>query len=104
MADSAEMVGGVCRWPAVARPAVVTVGATAVQLKTARAVPMGPVLCGGGVDGAALDRQAGGRPVGEPAEVAAERAVAVGGEGVECRPRVLTVMAGGVENDLVIAV
>jgi hypothetical protein len=79
-------------------------GATAVQLKTARAVPMGPVLCGGGVDGAALDRQAGGRPVGEPAEVTAERAVAVGGEGVEGRARVLAVMAGGVENDLVIAV
>jgi hypothetical protein len=64
---------------------------------------MGPVLCGGGVDGAALDRQAGGRPVGEPAEVTAERAVAVGGEGVEGRARVLAVMAGGVENDLVIA-
>jgi hypothetical protein len=104
MADSAEMVRGVCRGPAVARPAVVAVWATAVQLKTARAVPMGPVLCGGGVDAAALDREAGVRPVSEPAEVAADVAVAVVGEGVECCARVLTVMAGGVEDDLVIAV
>src|SRR5512132_1618089 len=104
MADSAELVRGVCRGPAVARPAVVTVWATAVQLTTARAVPMEPVLGGGRVDAAGLDREAGVRPVGQPAEVAADVAVAVGGEGVVSRACVLAVMAGGVEDDLVVAV
>src|SRR5512132_1856402 len=58
---------------------------------------------GGRAHAGPLDRVAGVLPVGEPADVAADVAVPVGGEGGERGGRVLTAGAGGVEDDLVVA-
>src|SRR5215211_945259 len=82
------------RWrPAVARPAVVTVRAAAAQLSAMGAVPMGRTL-GGRANPFTLHRIAGVLPVGQPAEVATDVAVAVGLESVECGHSVLAVLAG----------
>src|SRR5215213_5125265 len=91
------------RWrPAVARPAVVTVRAAAAQLSAMGAVPMGRAL-GGRANPFTLHRIAGVLPVGQPAQVAADVAIAVGLESVECGHCVLAVLDGLVDDDLVVA-
>ena len=70
-----------------------TVGAAAAQLSAMGAVPMGRAL-GGRANTFTLHRIAGVLPVGQPAEVAADVAVAVGCERVEGGYRVLAVLAG----------
>jgi hypothetical protein len=64
---------------------------------------MRPAPCGGDADVGALHRKAGVLPIGEPTDVAADVAVAVGGQGVERGANVLTLMIVGVQDDLVIA-
>jgi hypothetical protein len=94
---------GPCQWPSITRPAVVTVWATAVQLKTGRAVPMGLAVGGGRADAGALDRITGVLPVSESAFVTVDVAVPVSLEGTERGACVLTGITRGVEDDLVVA-
>jgi hypothetical protein len=82
------------RWrPAVARPAVVTVRAAPAQLSATGAVSVGRTL-GGRANTFPLHPLAGVLPVGQPTQVAADVAVAVGRERVERGHRVLAVLAG----------
>jgi hypothetical protein len=76
------------------------VWATAVQLQPARAVPIGPAPGNGRADVGALQRKAGVLPIGEPADVAADVAVAVGGQGGRGGAGVAAIMVVGVEDDL----
>ena len=87
----ASLLRGRRRWPAVAGPAVVTMGAAAVEFLAAGAVPVGPAL-GGRAHALPFDRVAGVLPVGQPAGVAADVAVAVPPKGVERRHRALPVL------------
>jgi hypothetical protein len=63
---------------------------------------MGPPL-GGRASPFTLHRIASVLPVGQPTQVAADIAVAVGGERIEGGHRVLAVVVGGVQDDLVVA-
>src|SRR4029450_2482352 len=64
---------------------------------------MAPAARSGRVHAGALDRVAGALPVSESAFVAADVAVSMSGEGVERGSGVLTAIARGVEDDLLVA-
>jgi NAD/NADP transhydrogenase alpha subunit len=64
---------------------------------------MRPAWGDGRADAGALDRVASVLPISQPAGVAADVAVAMSLEGLNRGARVLAVMAGGVDDNLVVA-